>query len=212
MTYTKPYITRIVASHEPGYWTAQATGFRLIRLLGKYFNLTELSQHAYWVARTADERAFFQHEYDRLHDIAHRIARQVARTNGYTILRALADDSPEYRVVVERRPIPLSVNSRVRETPQFIALQQFRADAERLANEEMRATAGISYELYARQFSAGCARLIDDLDPHLQRYAVAIALYHGYIEDEDERYADFGEGYCSITGIDEHYCHCGRHP
>lgn len=211
MTYTKPYIGRVVATHEPGYWTAQATGFRLIRLLEKYLTLTELCGRSISVARTYVERDFFKAEYDRLHGIANRIARQIARSNGYNILRAQADDSPAYRVVVQRQPIALSGDRRIEQTPQFLALEQFRADAEQLAEEEMRATAGATYELYARQFSAGCARAIDNLDPQLQRYAVAIALYHGYIEDEDERYADFGPGLCSISGIEEDYCHCGRH-
>ena len=85
-------------------------------------------------------------------------------------------------------------------------------DAERLAEAEMRATAGATYELYARQFSTACARAINKLDPDLRRYAVKIANDHGYIAGEDERYADFGPGLCSLTGIDEHYCHCGRHP
>ena len=109
-------------------------------------------------------------------------------------MRALAVDSPAYRVVVEREPIALAAEFCIEQMPQFIALQQFREDVELLAKQEMRATAGVSYELYARQFSAGCARTIDDIDPQLQRYAVAIALYHGYIQDEDECYADFREG------------------
>ncbi len=76
----------------------------------------------------------------------------------------------------------------------------------------MRATAGGSYELYACRFSAACAYYIDDLDPQLQPYAVAIANYHGYVEDEDERYADFAPDLCSLSGIEEEYCHCGGHP
>ncbi len=212
MTYTKPYTVRIAAPHEPGYWTAQATGFRLIRLLQKYLALTQICGRAISAGRTYVERDFFRAEHNRLQGIASRIARQVHRSNGYTILRALAGDTPVYRVVVQHQPIALSGDSSIEKTPQFLALEQFRADVERLANEEMRATAGASYELYARQFSAGCARTIDDLDPQLQPYAVAIALYHGYIEDEDERYADFGPGYCSLSGIEEEYCHCGRHP
>ncbi|KKW90467.1 hypothetical protein [Sphingobium chungbukense] len=212
MTKMKSYAARIVEPHEPRYWTAQATGFRLIRLLDKYLILTHMCGRSITVARTSDERKFFTQEFHRVNGIAKRIARQIGHSNGYTILRARAVDSPAYRVVVEHEVIALAAEFCIEKTPQFLALQQFRADVERLANEEMRATAGASYELYARQFSAGCARTIDDLDPQLQPYAVAIALYHGYIEDEDERYADFGPGYCSLSGIDEEYCHCGRHP
>ena len=212
MTYTKPYITRIVASHEPDYWRAQATGFRFIRLLEKYLSLADLCGRAISDAKTHVERDFFRAEHARLQQTACRIARQVARSNGYTILRARADDSPAYRVVVQRQPVALAVEPRASETPLFLALQQFRADAERIADAEMRATAGATYELYVRWFSGACARYIDDLDPQLRRYAVMIASYHGYTEDEDELYPDFGPGYCSLTGIEEHYCHCGRHP
>ncbi|BAI96640.1 MULTISPECIES: hypothetical protein [Sphingobium] len=212
MTYKQPSITRIVASHEPDYWRAQATGFRLIRLLEKHLTLAALCSRAIGVARTRDERDFFRVEYERLHQITGRIARQVTRTNGYTILRARADDSPAYRLVIQRQPVALAAASRASDTPQFLALEQFRAETDRLAKAEMRATAGATYELYARRFSADCARLIDDLDPQLRRYAFMIAVYHGYTEDEDELYPDFGPGYCSLTGIDEHYCHCGRHP
>lgn len=201
-----------MAPHEPGYWPAQATGFRLIRLLERYLALTQTCGRSISVARTCTERNFFRAEHDRLYRLACRIAHQVARSNGYTILRALADDSPAYRVVIQNQPIALSGGTRIEETPQFLTLERFRADAERLAEVEMRATAGATYELYARRFSAACARAIDKLDPDLRRYAVTIANHHGYIDDEDKRYADFGPGLCSLTGIDEHYCHCGRHP
>ncbi|KXU30221.1 MULTISPECIES: hypothetical protein [Sphingobium] len=212
MTNTKSQSVRIVASHEPGYWPAQATGFRLIRLLEKYLALSQTCARSIGVARTCIERDFFRAEYDRLYRLSGRIAHQVARSNGYTILRALAVDSPAYRVVIQRQHILLSTDSRFEDTPQFIALEKFRADAERLAEAEMRATAGATFELYARQFSEQCARYIDRLDPNLQRYAVVIANDHGYVEDEEERYADFGADLCSLTGIDEQYCHCGRHP
>jgi len=218
MTYKKPYIARIVASHEPDYWRAQATGFRLIRLLEKYITLTRICWHAASVAQTCAERDFFRQEYDRVLGIGNRIARQVRRSNGYTILLAqfeyssAYDYSPAYHVVVKRWPIPLAADSRIEEGPLFGALEQFRADAEQLAREEMRATGGASYELYVRRFSEECASYIYRLDPLLRRYAIMIAAYHGYTEDEDELYPDFGPGYCSLTGIEEHCCPCGRHP
>lgn len=212
MTYTKPYLTRIVASHEPDYWRAQAAGFRFIRLLERYLGLADLCGGAISAAKTCVERDFFRAEYDRLHQTACRIARQVTRSNGYTILRARADDSPAYRVVVQYQPVALAVEPRASETPLFLALQQFRVDAERIAKAEMRVTAGATYEYYVRRFSGICAHYIDALDPPLRRYAAMIASYHGYTEDEDELYADVGPGYCSITGIEEHCCPCGHHP
>lgn len=208
----RPDTAHIVQPHEPGYWPAQATGFRLIRLLERYLALTQTCGRLVSVAQTSTERDFFRAEHDRLYRLTCRIARQVARSNGYAILRALSDDSPAYRVVIQNQPIALSGGSCIKETPQFLTLEQLRADAERLAEAEMRATAGATYELYARQFSTACARAINKLDPDLRRYAVKIANDHGYIAGEDERYADFGPGLCSLTGIDEHYCHCGRHP
>ncbi|MFT4026829.1 MAG: hypothetical protein QM676_08525 [Novosphingobium sp.] len=96
--------------------------------------------------------------------------------------------------------------------PQSVALEQFRADVERIAAAAMRATAGATYELYARQFSDACDAYIEDLEPALRHRAIVIANAQGYVEDEEVRYADFGPGLCSLTGIDEHYCHCGRHP
>lgn len=98
------------------------------------------------------------------------------------------------------------------DTPDSVALTQFRLDAERLAGAAIRETAGASYELYAIRFSDACQSYIEDLDPDLRPAAIAIALHHGYVEDEDERHAGFGPGLCSVSGIDEAYCHCGRHP
>lgn len=91
------------------------------------------------------------------------------------------------------------------------ALSQFRADAGRLAGDTAKATGGASYELYARRFSEACDALLAALDPTMRDQAVAIAEYHGYFAD-DEAEAGFGPGYCSLTGIEEHCCHCGRHP
>lgn len=91
------------------------------------------------------------------------------------------------------------------------ALKQFRADAERVASETARATAGASYELYARRFSETCDALLARLDPSIRGAAIAIARYHGHFDDDGTE-AGFGPGTCSLTGIDEHCCHCGRHP
>lgn len=212
MTYTKSYAARIVASHEPHYWTAQATGFRFIRLLEKYMTLTRLCWQAASVANTAIERDFFRQEYDRVHGIGNRIAHQARHSNAYTILSARFEQSPAYHVVVKRWPIVLAADSRLEETPLFVALEQFRVDVREIAAREMRATGGASYELYARRFSDLCGWVISNLHPQIQSYAVAIALYYGYVEDEDERHADFGPGLCSFSGIEEHCCPCGRHP
>ncbi|WP_067737346.1 hypothetical protein [Novosphingobium naphthalenivorans] len=97
------------------------------------------------------------------------------------------------------------------ETPQTIALSRFRIEARRIVDTTSKETAGASYELYARRFTEACAPLIDQLDPELRDQAIAIANYHGYIEDQDGT-AGFGPGLCAFSGIEENCCHCGRHP
>lgn len=97
------------------------------------------------------------------------------------------------------------------EEQEAAAIRQFRADTARLAGDTARATGGASYELYALRFSEACDALLDALDPATRDQAVGIAEYHGYFED-DEAEAGFGPGLCSFSGIEAHYCHCGRHP
>lgn len=97
-------------------------------------------------------------------------------------------------------------------TPSSPALDQFRADAKRLADNIGRETAGASYELFAQRFTEACASPIDDLDPTVRTDALTIANDHGYIEDADAADAGFGPGRCPVSGIEVDYCHCGRHP
>lgn len=97
-------------------------------------------------------------------------------------------------------------------TPSSPALDRFRAEAERLADQIGRETAGASYELYARRFTDACAPLIDDFDPALRADAITLVSYHGYFDDADAASTGFGSGRCPISGIETDYCHCGRHP
>ncbi len=92
------------------------------------------------------------------------------------------------------------------------SLAQFRKDADRLAAAAIQETKGASYELYAQRFTEACEPYIDALDPALRHQAISIANYHGFIEDAAGLEAGFGPGRCSFTGIEEDYCHCGRHP
>ncbi|WP_234781492.1 hypothetical protein [Sphingobium yanoikuyae] len=119
-----------------------------------------------------------------------------------------------YRIPDDYRPLHPedAAEYNLMDTPQSVALDQFRADAQRLADTAIRETAGASYELYARRFTEACEPYIDDLDPALRHHAIEIANHHGFIADAEEARAGFGPGLCSFSGIDEDYCHCGRHP
>lgn len=118
-----------------------------------------------------------------------------------------------YRVGDEHVPdIPdADLDVDISDPVQDAALRQFRSDVERIASETAKATAGASYELYARRFSEACDALLHLLKPAIGDAALAIAKHHGYLDD-DATVDGFGPGYCSLTGIDEHCCHCGRHP
>lgn len=97
------------------------------------------------------------------------------------------------------------------ETPQLVELAQFRTDVQRVADGALRETAGASYELYERRFTEACEVYLDDLDPEVRPYAVAIAKKQGYVENMGP-FRGFGPGLCPMTGLDEGYCHCGGHP
>ena len=119
-----------------------------------------------------------------------------------------------YQVAAEHRPQqahtpqddPLSAAA------QSDNLAQFREEADRVSKAIMRQTAGGSYEMYERWFTEALEPTIDKLDPALRSQAIAIATELGYIDDPEVMAAGFGPGLCSISGIDENYCHCGRHP
>ena len=119
-----------------------------------------------------------------------------------------------YQVAAEHRPqqahtpqdAPLSAAA------QSDNLAQFREEADRVSKAIMRQTAGGSYEMYERWFTEALEPTIDKLDPALRSQAIAIATELGYIDDPEVMAAGFGPGLCSISGIDENYCHCGRHP
>ncbi len=119
----------------------------------------------------------------------------------------------EYHVPAEYRALHPEdyLEYGVAKTPETIALSRFRIEARRIADMAGQETGGASYELYARRFTEACAPYIEALDPDLRPQAIAIANYHGYIEDADEAQAGFGPGLCSFSGIEEDYCHCGRH-
>lgn len=92
------------------------------------------------------------------------------------------------------------------------ALDQFRAHIKRISEATMRETAGGSYEMYERRFTSACDPHLDKLEPTIRSQAITIARDLGYIDDPDVMAAGFGPGLCSLSGIDETYCHCGHHP
>ncbi|WP_176590723.1 hypothetical protein [Sphingobium sp. EM0848] len=88
-------------------------------------------------------------------------------------------------------------------------LSTIRAQLERAAAEAQRGC-GLSYDLYVRRFNAAAEPILNAVDPDLRSEAAAIAAALGYGDDEAD--ADYGPGICSLTGIDEYCCPCGRHP
>jgi hypothetical protein len=97
------------------------------------------------------------------------------------------------------------------DTPDPVALTQFRLDASGLpAQPSVRRRAPVTNSTRSASptpASPTSRTLTRTSDPPPSR-----SLHHGYVEDEDERHAGFGPGLCSVSGIDEAYCHCGRHP
>lgn len=119
-----------------------------------------------------------------------------------------------YRIPDEYRPLHPedALEHGFLDTLQSVALEQFRADAKRVSEAMMRQTAGGTYEMYERWFTEALEPYVEELDPGVRHHAIPIARNLGYIEDAEVLAAGFGPGLCTISGIDEHYCHCGRHP
>ena len=69
---------------------------------------------------------------------------------------------------------------------------------------------GLSYEFYVQRFSAEANSLLAAVDPTLREEALRIAAEFGYDDGEEE--PDYGPGVCTLTGIDDYCCPCGRHP
>lgn len=69
---------------------------------------------------------------------------------------------------------------------------------------------GLSYEYYVRRFSALAGPIIDAVPPNIQDEARRIAVEYGFCDPDDVE--DYGPGRCSLTGIEEDCCSCGRHP
>lgn len=119
-----------------------------------------------------------------------------------------------YKVAANHRPQPPEdgQTGQQSDTTETNGLAQFRQEADRVSKAMMRQTAGGSYEMYERWFTEALEPTIDRLDLALRSQAIAIATELGYIDDPEVMAAGFGPGLCSISGIDENYCHCGRHP
>jgi hypothetical protein len=95
--------------------------------------------------------------------------------------------------------------------PEDAELKQFHIDAERVAGETIRYIAGGSYEMYARHYSFAIEPYLAKVDPALRPDAIRIANFHGYFDEDDGAMDGFGAGYCSMSGIEEWCCPCGRH-
>lgn len=119
-----------------------------------------------------------------------------------------------YKVAATHRPQPPEdgQTGQHSDTTETNALAQFRQEADRVSKAMMRQTAGGSYEMYERWFTEALEPSINTLDPAVRHEAIAIASGLGYIDDPEVMAAGFGPGLCAISGIDEAYCHCGRHP
>lgn len=88
-------------------------------------------------------------------------------------------------------------------------LSTLRTQFEEAAAEADRGC-GLSYELYVRRFSADANSLLAAIEPALRDEAIQIAAEFGYDDGEEE--PDYGPGVCTLTGIDDYCCPCGRHP
>lgn len=88
-------------------------------------------------------------------------------------------------------------------------LSTLRAEFEEAAADAHR-RCGLSYEVYVRLFSAEAEPLLAAIDPALRADAIQIAAEFGYYDGEEE--PDYGPGVCTLTGIDDYCCPCGRHP
>jgi hypothetical protein len=79
------------------------------------------------------------------------------------------------------------------------------------ACEEAHRGCGLSDVLFTARFQEACEGLLASVPTELHAEALAIVKAQGFEPDNDPD-QDFGPGECSMTGIDEHCCPCGRHP
>ena len=103
---TEPDFDRIVHSHEPHYFAAQARGFALIEEIQYY--LDEAQSYAGRYKGYIDHETLdlvitgeYDAEYEDAMDDARDAARMVARSNGYHTLRALERTDEAARLVYE---------------------------------------------------------------------------------------------------------------
>lgn len=90
----------------------------------------------------------------------------------------------------------------------FVAAFTAKIDA---ACEEAHRGCGLSDVLFTARFQEACEGLLASAPDEHRAEALAIAEGRGYDADYDPD-QDFGPGVCSVTGVDEHCCSCGRHP
>ena len=119
-----------------------------------------------------------------------------------------------YQVAAEHRPPQPHIpqDDPLSAAAQSDSLAQFPDEAGRVSQTLRRQDAGGSLQKGEPPLPEARGPALDKLDPVLRPQAITIASELGYIADTEVMAAGFGPGLCSISGIDEHFCHCGRHP
>jgi hypothetical protein len=88
-------------------------------------------------------------------------------------------------------------------------IDQFTAKID-AAYKEANRGCGLVYELFERRFQAACDGLLAQVPEQHREAALQIATGKGYTTDYDPE-ASFSDDGCDLTGIDPHWCPCGRH-
>jgi len=103
--FTKADFDRIVETHEPHYFAAQARGFTLIKEIERYLDEADSYEGRYKGYVNQDGDLIITGEYadecDQALKNAREIGRMVARSNGYRILAAQGRTDDAAMVVYE---------------------------------------------------------------------------------------------------------------
>lgn len=93
-------------------------------------------------------------------------------------------------------------------TSQGFSAEAFKESCERIAKNAFSGC-GLSDVLFSERLQDGIDAQLANVPEEYKEEAIEIAKKHGY--DPDYEAYQAREGECSVTGIDEYCCPCGRH-
>jgi hypothetical protein len=94
------------------------------------------------------------------------------------------------------------------QTTEAFSKEEFKLACKRIAEDAAKGC-GLSDVLFSERLQDGIEAKLSDIPQEHYEDALAIAKEQGY--DPDYTPYEAREGECSLTGIDEYCCPCGRH-